>query len=64
MISLVSQLTQYNELYSAVKYKIQRHSLNEGRQKGYTNKVLSFKIIFEEFKKKKEMKRETRNVFI
>lgn len=36
-------------------------TLNEGRQKGYTNKVLSFKIIFEEFKKKKKKGNEKGN---
>lgn len=32
MISPVSQLTQYNELYSAVKCEIQRHSTKVGKK--------------------------------
>lgn len=37
MISLdPPQLTQYNELYSVVKCKIQRYAIKVGKKNGYT----------------------------
>lgn len=54
MISLVSQLTQHNELYSVVRCKIQRNSIKVGKKKIYTNTVLNFQKYPLEIKKKKE----------
>lgn len=60
MISLVSQFTQYNELHSVVKFKIQRNQIKVSKKYGDTNIVLSFKkYLWEIPKKKKEMKKET-----
>lgn len=60
MTSLVSQFTQYNELYPVVKFKIQRTPIKVSKKYGDTNMVLSFKkYLWEIPKKKKEMKKET-----
>lgn len=59
MISLVSQLTQHNELYSVVRCKIQRNSIKVGKKKiSYTNTVLSFQKYPLEIKKKRKKEKE------
>lgn len=64
MISPVTQLTQYNELYSVVICKIQRHSIKVGKKVTLIRFWASKLSLRNLKKKKKEMKKETRNVFI
>lgn len=58
MISLVSQLTQYNALYSAVKCNIQRNSIKVGKRMVKLIRFRAFKSTLWKFQKK-EKKKET-----